>query len=89
MYTRFPLQAQMRLLSFWFLKAIGVRVGLVEGILQSCLLLLLLLKRAVGHSVGHHAELAEQDLPEEKVDPGVQDLIEGGQADGSEEEVTV
>lgn len=44
---------------------------------------------AVGHSVGHDAELAKEDLPQQQVDPRVQDLVEGGHADGSEEKVTV
>ena len=53
------------------------------------LVLLAVLQGAVGHGVGHDAELAEEDLPEEQVDPRVQDLVEGGQADRRQEEVAV
>lgn len=49
----------------------------------------LLLQGAVGHGVGHDAELAQEDLPQEQVDPRVQDLVEGGHADRRQEEVTV
>lgn len=48
---------------------------------QRCLGLLLVLYGAVGHRVGHDAELAQEDLPQEQVDPRVQDLVEGGHAD--------
>lgn len=51
--------------------------------------LLLLLHGAVGHRVGRQAELAQEDLPQEQVDPRVQDLVEGGHADRDQEEVTV
>lgn len=44
---------------------------------------------AIGHGVGHDAELAQEDLPQQQVDPWVQDLVEGGHADGGEEKVTV
>lgn len=51
--------------------------------------LLLVLYGAVGHRVSHDAELAQEDLPQEQVDPRVQDLVEGGHADRHQEEVTV
>lgn len=51
--------------------------------------LLPVLYGAVGHRVGHNAELAEEDLPQEQVDPWVQDLVEGGHADRRQKEVTV
>lgn len=51
--------------------------------------LLVVLCGAVGHSISHKAELAQQDLPEEQIDPWVKDLIEGGQADCCQKEVAV
>lgn len=51
--------------------------------------LLPVLYGAVGHRVGHNAELAEEDLPQEQIDPWVQDLVEGGHADRRQKEVTV
>lgn len=51
--------------------------------------LLLVLCGAVGHRIGHDAELAQEDLPQEQVDPRVQDLVEGGHADRKQEKVTV
>lgn len=57
--------------------------------IQRCLGLLLVLYGAVGHRIGHDAELAQEDLPQEQVDPRVQDLVEGGHADRHQEEVTV
>lgn len=56
---------------------------------QCCLGLFPVLYGAVGHRVGHKAELAEEDLPQEEVDPWVQDLVERGHADRREKEVTV
>lgn len=61
---------------------------LVEGI-ERRLGLLMILCGAVGHSISHEAELAEEDLPEEKIDPRVKDLIKGGQTDCCQKEVTV
>lgn len=63
-------------------------VLLVESI-QCCLGLLPILYGAVGHCISHDAELAQEDLPEEQIDPWVQDLVEGGQADCCQKEVTV
>ncbi len=51
--------------------------------------LLVILYGAVGHRISHEAELAEEDLPEEQIDPRVQDLVEGGQADRRQKKVTV
>lgn len=62
------------------MKVVAILVMLVKGI-QCRLGLLLFLYGAVGHCVRHDAELAEEDLPEEQIDPWVQDLVEGGQAD--------
>lgn len=70
------------------MEAVGILVLLVKGI-QSRWSLLLTIYGAVGHGVGHHAELAQEDLPEEQIDPGVQDLVEGGQSDRCQKEVTV
>lgn len=44
---------------------------------------------AVGHCVCNNAELAQEDLPQEQVDPRVQDLVEGGHADRCQKEVAV
>ena len=51
--------------------------------------LLVFLYGAVGHSISHDAELAEEDLPEEQIDPWVQDLVERGKTDGCQKEITV
>lgn len=56
---------------------------------QRRLVVLLFFYGAVGHCIGHDAELAQEDLPQEQVDPRVQDLVEGGHADRHQEEVTV
>lgn len=52
-------------------------IRLVKSI-QCCLRFPMIHCGAVGHSISHKAELAEEDLPEEKIDPRVKDLIEGG-----------
>lgn len=57
--------------------------------LQCRLGLLPVLYGAVGDCVGHDAELAEEDLPQEQVDPWVQDLVQGGHADRRQKEVAV
>lgn len=72
----------------WLVNVVAVLVLLVKSI-QRRLGLLLVVCGAVGHRVGHEAELAEEDLPEEQIDPRVQDLVEGGQADRRQEKVTV
>lgn len=59
------------------MKIVVFLILLVKSI-QCCLRLLRILCGAVGHSISHEAELAEKDLPEEKIDPRVKDLIEGG-----------
>lgn len=70
------------------MKVVAVLVLLVESI-QGCLGLIPILYGAVGHRVSHEAELAEEDLSEEQIDPRVQDLVEGGQADHCQKKVTV
>lgn len=70
------------------MKAVVFLVRLVKGI-QCRLGLLLFLYGAIGNSISHDAELAEEDLPEEQIDPWVQDLVERGQADGYQKEITV
>lgn len=57
--------------------------------IQYCLGLLVILDGAVGNGVGHNAELAQEDLPEEQIDPRVQDLVERGHTDRRQEEVAV
>lgn len=74
--------------TLWFLKVDAVLLRLVEGI-QCRLVLLLFLYGAVGHCVSHDAELAEEDLPEEQINPRVKDLVEGGQADRCQKKVTI
>lgn len=91
--SKFPLEKTscivVQLFHRWlFLQALCLDGWLVKGI-QGGGGLLWALYRAVGHSVSHLAELAQQDLSEEQVDPGVQDLVEGRQADGGEKEITV
>lgn len=76
------------LAALWFMKAVSLVVLLVKSI-QRRLGLLLILYGAVGHCVGHDADLAQEDLPEEEINPWVQDLVEGGQADRRQEKVTV
>lgn len=73
-----------------------VTLGFLEAFLvllikriQSRLSPLPILNGAVGDGVGYQAELAKEDLSEEQVNPRVQDLVERGQADGGQEEVTV
>lgn len=71
-----------------FAEALILLVLLFQRV-QDHLGVLPVLDGAIGHGVGHDAELAQEDLPQEQVDPGVQDLVEGGHADGREEKVTV
>lgn len=71
-----------------FVEALILLVLLFQRV-QDHLGVLPVLDGAIGHGVGHDAELAQEDLPQEQVDPGVQDLVEGGHADGREEKVTV
>lgn len=71
-----------------FAKVAAVVVLLVKSI-QCRLVLLLFLYRAVGDSVSHDTELAQEDLPEEQIDPRIQDLVEGGQAYCCQKKVTV
>lgn len=70
------------------MQVVVVMLLLFERI-QGYLVVLPLLYGAVGHCVGHDAELAQQDLPQEQVDPRVQDLVEGGHADRREKKVAV
>lgn len=49
----------------------------------------MILHGAVGDGIGHDAELSQEDLPEEQIDPRVQDLVEGCQADRCQKHVTV
>lgn len=70
------------------MQVVVVMVLLFERI-QGYLVVLPLLYGAVGHCVGHYAELAQEDLPQEQVDPWVQDLVEGGHADRREKKVAV
>lgn len=70
------------------MQVVVVMVLLFERI-QGYLVVLPLLYGAVGHCVGHDAELAQEDLPQEQVDPRVQDLVEGGHADRREKKVAV
>lgn len=70
------------------MNVVAFLVLLVESI--KCRLgLLAILYGAVRHRVSHKTELAEEDLPEEQIDPRVQDLVEGGQADRRQKKVTV
>lgn len=71
-----------------FLRVDAVLLLLIEDI-QGCLGSFLFLDGAVGHCVSHDAELAEEDLPEEQIDPRVEDLVEGGQADRCEKKVAI
>lgn len=71
-----------------FLRVDAVLLLLIEDI-QGCLGPFLFLDGAVGHCVSHDAELAEEDLPEEQIDPRVEDLVEGGQADRCEKKVAI
>lgn len=70
------------------MKAGTFMVLLVKNI-QSCLGLLAILYGAAGNCVSHDEELAQEDLPKKQIDPWVQDLVEGGQADRGQEKVTV
>lgn len=71
-----------------FVEVIAVLALLVQSI-QCILIPLVIVQGAVGHGVGHDAELAEEDLPEEQIDPRVKDLVERGQADRRQEEIAV
>lgn len=71
-----------------FIEAVALLLLLVKRI-QCRRGLLLLLDGAVGHGVGHEAELAKEDFSKEQIDPRVKDLVEGSQADRCQKEVTV
>lgn len=70
------------------MQVVVIMVLLFERI-QGYLVVLPLLYGTVGHCVGHDAELAQEDLPQEQVDPRIQDLVEGGHADRCEKKVAV
>lgn len=70
------------------MKVVAVLALLVKSI-QCRLGLLLFVYGAVGNCISHDAELTEEDLPEEQIDPRIQDLVEGGQADRCQKKVTV
>lgn len=80
--------SKLDLAALCFMQVVVVMVLLFERI-QGYLVVLPLLYGAVGHCVGHDAELAQEDLPQEQVDPWVQDLVEGGHADRREKKVAV
>lgn len=86
--TRLQFLSKRDLAALWFMKAVSFVVLLVKSI-QRQLGLLPILYGAVGHGVSHDADLAQEDLPEEQINPRVKDLVEGGQADRRQEKVTV
>lgn len=86
---RLHFPSKLHLAALGFPNVVVLVVGLLVESVQRRLGLLPVFDGAVGDGVGHDAELAQEDLPEEQVDPRVQDLVEGGQADHYQKEVAV
>lgn len=71
------------------LWVIVVLLVLLIKSIERRLSVLMILCGAVGHGISHKAELAEEDLPEEQIDPRVKDLVERGQTNRCQKEITV